>query len=192
MLFRSDRPRFATRCLPAVVLRPDATEPAWHRNLRTRRQRARCTIRAAKAGLPVDHNRLLAAQRLLADHHGTRGSGLSDMAPKSTSEWTRVGRDGRPANIPSGDDWICQKCTKDIDDGMPHCVWARKDRCNRDGCNKIKPKNPQLFKNSRWGKAVAAAANNWGWRMRRGRRKRCCRAVVASSKKDCGSQGRKA
>ena len=49
-------------------------EPAWHRNQRTRRQRARSAVKAAKSGAAVDSNRLAAAVALLATHHGTRGN----------------------------------------------------------------------------------------------------------------------
>ena len=54
--------------------------PAWHRNLRQRRHRARLTIQAAEAGECIDLQRLAAARELLLRHHGTRGTAIESMS----------------------------------------------------------------------------------------------------------------
>ena len=50
-----------------------SSSPSCHRNERSKRARARKTIRAANEGAPISAQRLAAAKQLLASHHASVG-----------------------------------------------------------------------------------------------------------------------
>ena len=134
------------------------TEPelCWHRNGRSRRQRARVAIEAAKCGLPVTEERLARARTLLLLHHGTRGAALPDMAPVDRHEpWNVTNRKGDPVCIPGVDDWRCPRCTEKKPDHAQQ-YWVRKhlDQC-KCGCKR--PNKPFRFHQSKCHLATAEA-----------------------------------
>lgn len=140
----------------------DQSEFAWHRNRRSRRQRARHTIVLWKAGCTVSPSRLSIAKDALADHHGTRGS--DPMANgKGNGKiiavgggYSYTGRNVKP------DEWWCpdaeyQKCCPDP---RGYYVFANRDTCNR--CSAKKPKNPYLFRQSSCFKGTPTAGGGGG------------------------------
>ena len=95
-------------------------EPAWHRNERAKRARARKASRTARVGGEVDPCRVADAQRLLAAHHGTRG------------------QDGSVMPKPKWNDWQCTNCT-----GEREWNFEKKSVCHF--CGGGKPRNPMRF-----------------------------------------------
>ena len=135
-----------------------ATEPAWHRNSRAKRSRARDTLRAAKH-CQVCPVRYAVAERLLRRHHGTRGGTPADMVLFSKHDvWDRTGRNGKPVPIPHPDSWRCDKCSDQCrkeGDNMPWFVRPKLTCCPK--CSGNKPKRFTTFENSKVGKATAAS-----------------------------------
>ena len=130
-------------------------EPAWHRNQRARRQRARLALRVAKSGQVRDERRLAAAKSLLLSHHGTRGTAVATMGARDRYvEWHGSGKNGNPFPIPGEQSWLCKPCSdKQPADGMQFWVPQGKDECR---CGKHRPDKPFRFCNSQCGKATAA------------------------------------
>ena len=121
---------------------PVRVEPAWHRNLRARRHRARVLVKAAKRGDTVDPIRLVAARVLLAAHHSTRGSNGDTM--------------GKNKNGPNQHDWQCpNKSCRCKPNGEELWNWGRIDECHQ--CHAPKPPNPKLYSQTPAGKARLAA-----------------------------------
>ena len=116
------------------------TEPCWHRNLRTRRTRARHTISIAKLGAAVTKPRLAVAQQLLLDHNGTRGTAVESMA---NDDFLAAGSRKLAPN-----DWFCPWCSKKgayvFAFAKRPCKWCKKDR----------PQKFTLFKDTKIGKAL--------------------------------------
>ena len=130
-------------------------EPAWHRNQRARRQRARLALRVAKGGQVCDERRLAAAKSLLLSHHGTRGTAVATMGARDRYvEWHGNGKNGNPFPIPGEQYWLCKPCSdKQPADGMQFWVPQDKAECR---CGKQRPDKPFRFCNSQCGKATAA------------------------------------
>ena len=82
-------------------------EPAWHRNLRKKRQLARGIVAAAGLGFAVDNSRVAAAAARLCGHHG------SAMVPSLATA-----APGRKA------DWYCHKC------GIDKVTFGKFDNCH--------------------------------------------------------------
>ena len=127
---------------------PVISEPAWHRNLRARRHRARVLVKVAKKGITVDGDRLTAARQLLAAHHGTRGH--NDVVIM-----------GKNKNGPNQNDWRCPKqgcrCKPNGEDLWN---WGRVEKCHQ--CGAAKPKNPKLYSQTQEGKDRLAAGGAKG------------------------------
>ena len=135
------------------------TEPSLHRNLKSRRQRARRLIRAAKSGQVVNLAHLEAARVRLLSHHGTRGTEILTMSGKDG--FTKIGKKGKKHKVHQ-EDWKCDKCSAGqvVEDW--HFVFKKKDACNK--CDKRCPKNPTRYGHTKAGKAeLAARGGNGGW-----------------------------
>ena len=152
-------------CPGEVAATTSPSEDAWHRNLRTRRQRARRTILLWKSGCSVAPLRLREASSSLANHHGTRGS--DPMAGGGNGKNARVfdiggGYSHKGRNI-KPDEWLCPNgsCQKDCPDPRGYYVFANNVCCNR--CQAKKPKVPRYYHDSDWAKSAAAGPTGWGW-----------------------------
>jgi hypothetical protein len=146
----------------AVSTTTDPSKPAWHRNRRSRRQRARHTILLWKTGCTVSPARLSGAEEALVNHHGTRGS---DPMANGKGNGKSVdlgggfkfnGRNVKP------DEWYCPnaECQKCCPDPRGYYVFANKECCNR--CLATKPKNPYLFRQSPYAKATSPVGSGGG------------------------------
>ena len=91
-----------------VVAEP---EPAWHRNERSRRKRARLTIKAAAAGKQCGGRKLAAVEAVVLRHHATRGTAKEAMGHG------KHGEGSADAKAPWPDDWKCPNCSVV---GAPH------------------------------------------------------------------------
>ena len=86
-----------------------------HRNLKSRRQRARRLIRAAKSDQVVNLEHVEVAKLRLLSHHGTRGTEILTMPGKDGS--TKIGKKGKKHKVHQ-EDWKCDKRSagRDVED----------------------------------------------------------------------------
>ena len=83
-------------------------EPAWHRNRRHHRQRARGVLAAHKCGIRTNLSTLAAAARRLDRHHGSSSGGQMATSQRKP-------------------DWLCKSC-KGVD-GKPFRTFGSKAEC---------------------------------------------------------------
>ena len=132
-------------------------ESASHRNERAKRKRARRVVRIVKLGCTVGPSRFAGVSRILASHHGTRGSDpMTNGQSKNKGKKVEITKadgfifTGRP--IKPGE-WQCQKCSKDCSDPRGYWVWAKNSECNQ--CHAKRPNKPRLFADTKWGQEAA-------------------------------------
>ena len=118
-------------CIPVAE---EVAEPAWHRNDRKKRHRARRLVSAAVAGRQVIDIKLTAAKTLLLGHHATRGAAREAMGHGKNGKGSHTRR------TPWANDWRCPGCSVP---GYPVFSIGKYDRCK--DCNTAKPTNPCLY-----------------------------------------------
>ena len=147
--------------IPTTVTEIVLPEEAWHRNDRSKRQRARKVVRAAAAGEPRSGKKLAAAEAVLLQHHATRGSAREAMGH---------GKHGKGSNAankaPWPNDWQCVFCSVV---GAPVYVHGRWDTCG--GCNNCKPLRPVLYSESVQYKSDNKGGNGKGGKAAGGKRR---------------------
>ena len=120
---------------PTTVTEIVLPEEAWHRNDRSKRQRARKVVRSAAAGEPRSGKKLVAAEAVLLQHHATRGAAREAMGHGKNGKGS-----GAASKVPWPNDWQCVICSVV---GAPVFVHGRWDTCG--GCNNGKPLRPHLY-----------------------------------------------
>ena len=106
---------------------PRVPEPAWHRNQRSERQRARGLLSAAKLGVDIDTKAIQSAAQRLSCHHGSSVGAAwpLQMGPPPAKG---QGKGGVQGNC---NEWQCSRCRGK--DGKPFANRATRTHCMR--CN---------------------------------------------------------
>ena len=109
-------------------------EPAWHRNARRDRQRARGLVLAAGLGFAVPTSVVNSATAALSRHHG------------SAAEMVRSGP-GKLNNSIAQNAWKCLVCSEH-DTLEAGAFWVGQHKTHCPKCGLAKPNRPLYFKHS--------------------------------------------